>query len=175
VINSFQPKPDATVRAIVATSDTVYMGGLRTSVSGTGRTRVAAVKAADGSLLSWAPNAQGGSVHSLAMSPDGSQLIIGGSFATMNGSSNPGYGLAAVSPSTGASLPFPANNLIRNAGANAAITGLSVDSDSLYASGFVFGAGGNLEGVARINWSDGQIKWRRTATVTRTALTRRAT
>ena len=40
-------------------------------------------------------------------------------------------------------------------GANAAITGLSVDSDSLYVSGFVFGSGGNLEGVARVDWNGG--------------------
>ena len=44
LINAFQPKPDATVRAIVATNDTVYMGGLLTAVSGVARTRVAAVQ-----------------------------------------------------------------------------------------------------------------------------------
>ena len=116
LISSFQPKPDATVRAIAATSDTVYFGGLLSAVGGVARTRVASVRASDGALLSWAPNAQGGSVHSLALSPDGSQLVIGGSFTTMNGSSNPGYGLASVNPSTGALLPFAANSLIRNGG-----------------------------------------------------------
>src|SRR5918997_1394994 len=82
LIGSFQPKPDATVRAIVATTDTVYMGGLLSGVGGVARSRVAAVRSSDGALLSWAPSAQGGSVHSLAMSPDQSQLIIGGSFTT---------------------------------------------------------------------------------------------
>ncbi len=159
LIGSFQPKPDATVRAIAATSDTVYFGGLLSAVGGVARTRVASVRASDGALLSWAPNAQGGSVHSLALSPTGNQLIIGGSFTTMNGSSNPGYGLASVNPSTGALLPFAANSLIRNGGANAAITGLSVDADSLYVSGFVFGSGGNLEGVSRIDWNGGVVKW----------------
>ncbi|MCC6495671.1 MAG: PKD domain-containing protein [Propionibacteriaceae bacterium] len=159
LIGSFQPKPDATVRAIVATSDTVYMGGLLSAVSGTTRTRVASVRASDGALLSWAPDAQGGSVHSMMMSPDGTKVVIGGSFTTMNGSSNPGYGLAAVDPETGASLPFPANAQIRNAGANAAITGISSDSDSLYVSGFVFGSGGNLEGVARIDWDTLSRTW----------------
>jgi PKD repeat protein len=159
LINAFQPKPDATVRAIIATNDTVYMGGLLTAVSGTARTRVAAVQASDGALLSWAPVAANGSVHSLILSPDGSKVIIGGAFTTMNGSANPGYGLAAVDPLTGASLPFPANSLIRDAGANSAITGLSSDADSLYVSGFVFGSGGNLEGISRINWSDLTVKW----------------
>ncbi len=159
LISSFQPKPDATVRAIAATNDTVYMAGLLSSVGGVTRPRAAAVRASDGALLSWAPNAQGGSAHSLILSPDGTKVIIGGAFTTMNGSSNPGYGLAAVDPLTGASLPFPANGLIRNGGANAAITGLSSDSDSLYVSGFVFGSGGNLEGVARVNWDSLTTTW----------------
>jgi len=159
LIGAFQPKPDATVRAIIATNDTIYMGGLLSAVGGVTRTRVAAVQASDGALLSWAPNAAGGSVHSMAMSPDGTKVIIGGAFTTMNGSSNPGYGLAAVDPLTGASLAFPANTQIRNAGANAAITGMSSDADSLYVSGFVFGSGGNLEGVARIDWSSLTRTW----------------
>ncbi|HEY3407818.1 MAG TPA: LamG-like jellyroll fold domain-containing protein, partial [Propionicimonas sp.] len=159
LISTFQPKPDATVRAIAATSDTVYMAGLLSSVGGVTRPRAAAVRASDGALLSWAPNAQGGSAHSLILSPDGSKVIIGGAFTTMNGSSNPGYGLAAVDPLTGASLPFPANGLVRNGGPDAAITGMSSDADSLYVSGFVFGSTGNLEGVARINWSDLTTVW----------------
>ncbi len=160
------------MRAIAVSSDTVYFGGLLSSVNtsaGTvARTRVAAVRASDGLLLSWAPNAQGGSVHSLALSPAGDKVIIGGSFTTMNGSEpgapgNPAYGLAAVSPASvndgKVNLPFPANLKVRNAGANSAITGLSSDADSLYASGFVFGSGGNLEGIARINWSDLTVNW----------------
>ena len=43
---------------------------------------------------------------------------------------------------------------VRNAGANSRDHRLSSsDADSLYASGFVFGAGGNLEGIARVDWS----------------------
>ena len=140
LIGSFQPKPDATVRAIAATSDTVYFGGLLSAVGGVARTRVAAVRASDGALLSWAPNAQGGSVHALALSPTGSQVLVGGSFTTMNGSSNPGYGLASVSPATGALLPLAANSLVRNGGANAAITGLSVDATASTSPGYVFGS-----------------------------------
>ena len=40
LITTFQPKPDATVRAIAATNDTVYFGGLLSSVNGIARTRV---------------------------------------------------------------------------------------------------------------------------------------
>jgi hypothetical protein len=151
LIDTFQPKPDATVRAIVATSKTVYFGGLLGAVSGVTRPRLAAVQASDGKLLSWAPVAAGGSVQAMALSPAGDKLVVSGSFTTMNGSSNPGYGLAALNPSTAANLSFPANTLVRNGGVNAAITALSSDGDSLYASGYLYGDGGNFEGVTRIN------------------------
>ena len=74
------------------------------------------MSAADGSVLPWAPVAAGGSVWALAVTPDGSKVVIGGSFTTLNGSSNPGYGLGAVDPVTGASLPWAANTQIRNGG-----------------------------------------------------------
>lgn len=159
LIGSFQPKTDATVRAVVATNDTVYLGGLFSNVGGVTRTRVAAVTASNGALLSWAPDLEGGIVRSMVLSPDNSKVVVGGSFTSANGSSNPGYGLAALDASTGASLPFPANNLIRNGGSQAAITSVESDNDSLYVSGYVYGSGGNLEGMGRISWSDLSTTW----------------
>ena len=114
-------------------------------------------------------------MHSMILSPDNSRVIIGGAFTTMNGSGNPGYGLASIDPVTGANQAFNANNLVRNAGANAAITGLSTDGDSLYVSGFVFGSGGNLEGIARVDWAAPISSGSRTATATPTAAFPRAT
>lgn len=159
VIPSFHPRPDATVRAIVATDDTVYYGGQLSQVDGVTRSRAAAARASDGALLSWAPYLTGGSVYSMVMSPDRSKIVIGGSFTAANGSSNPGYGLVMVTPEVGSSLPLPANSTIRNGGVNAAILSLTSDADSFYATGYVFGAGGVLEGMTRINWSDGNVVW----------------
>ncbi|MDO9379201.1 MAG: PKD domain-containing protein [Nocardioidaceae bacterium] len=158
-ITAFQARADARVRAIVATSDTVYFGGLLSQIDGVARSKVGAVRASDGAILAWQVNPQGGSVHALALTPDGTQLLVGGNFTTMNGSSNPGYGLASVSPTTGALLPWAGNGLIRNGGANAAITAITTDADSAYVSGFVFGSGGNLEGVSRMSLDGGAIKW----------------
>ena len=159
VVGSFRPNADASVYAIAASNSTVYFGGLLSQVNGIARSKVAAVQASDGSLLSWAPDAEGGRVKALVLSPDGSKIAIGGQFTSINGSSNPGYGLALVSPTTGALLPTPANSLVRDGGDNAGIYSLSSDGDSLYAAGFVFGDGGNLEGITRIAWNDGSIKW----------------
>ncbi|MFT4009802.1 MAG: PKD domain-containing protein [Nocardioidaceae bacterium] len=158
LITNFNPNPNASVQAIAATDTTVYYGGLFTTAGGQTRSRLAASSVSDGSLLSWAPVAAGGRVSAMALTPDGSELIVGGQFTTMNSSSNPGYGLAALDPSTGASLAFAANASVRDAGDNAGITTITVDDDSIYAGGFVFGSGGNLEGVTRINL-DGTIDW----------------
>jgi PKD repeat protein len=159
LIGAFQPKPDATVKAIAATSTAVYFGGIFSAVGGTPRVKVAAAQASDGALLSWNPVLAGGNVNAIAISPDSSKVAIGGAFTSVNGSSNPGYGLAFLDPSTAASLPLPANTLIRNGGANAAILSLTSDSDSLYVTGYVFGSGGNLEGTARVDWSAGTTTW----------------
>ncbi|HET9648570.1 MAG TPA: LamG-like jellyroll fold domain-containing protein, partial [Microlunatus sp.] len=158
LIGSFSASPDATVRAVVPTNDTVYFAGLFSNVGGVARPRAAAVTTTGG-LLSWSPNVQGGLVRAMVMSPDGSQLLLGGAFTSVNGSSNPGYGLAAVSSATGASLPWAANSLVRNGGSQAAITSLVSDNDSVYATGYVFGAGGNLEGTARMSWNGGTTTW----------------
>ena len=62
-------------------------------------------------------------------------------------------------PTTGALLPWAANTKVRNAGDNAAITSLSTDGTSIYGTGYVFGAGGNLEGAFSADRRTGTINW----------------
>ena len=160
LITSFLPKPDAKVRAILPVGDTVYFGGLFGAVGTSTRPHLAAVSASNGALLDWAPAASGGGgVHALAMAPDLSKVVAGGSFTTMNGSSSPGYGLAALDPVTGASLPLPVNSIIRNGGDNAAIVSLASDGVALYGTGYTFGSGGNLEGTFAAEWATGALRW----------------
>lgn len=159
LITSFVPKVAATVRAIVPTAGTVYLGGLFTAVGSVARNRLAAVQASDGALTGWAPSAEGGRVNALALSPDGSRVVVGGVFTTLNGSADPGYGLAAVDTANGGLLPWAANGRVRNGGINAGITSLSGDADNVYATGYVFGTGGNLEGIVAANWDGGTITW----------------
>jgi len=145
--------------AVVATNTTVYVGGGFTNANGVARAGNAAFAASNGGLLPWAPSALGGTVRAMVLSPDASKVIIGGSFTTVNGSSNPGYGLAAVDATAGGLLPFNANNVIRNGGEKASIYSLSSDADSVYGSGYVFGGGGNLEGAFRAGWASGDLNW----------------
>ncbi|GIG38661.1 PKD domain-containing protein [Cellulomonas phragmiteti] len=162
LVTTFLPKPDATVRAIAFSGSTVYFGGLFNAVGTETRTRLAAASAVDGSLLPWAPAAAGASgVNAMVVSPDGSSVVVGGSFTTLNGSNRPGYGLGAVSAATGESLPFEANTtVVRNAGVNGSITALSGDADHVYGSGYTYGrAGGTIEGTFAATWDGGQLVW----------------
>jgi PKD repeat protein len=162
LIPSFLPKPDAKVRAIVASGSTVYFGGLFSSVGTSARSRLAAARASDGALLPWAPSATGASgVNAMVVSPDGSQVVAGGSFTALNGSSSPGYGLGAVDATTGALLPWAVNSVVRDAGSYSAIMSLAADGDSVYGTAYVYGQGrgGNLEGTFRAAWAGGTLRW----------------
>jgi hypothetical protein len=162
IITGWAPSVSGSVRAIVATPDTVYLGGAFTAVGSTARSRLAAVRASDGGLLAWKPKAAGGRVNALVMAPDRSKLVAGGGFTTLNGSSRPGFGLGAVDPLNGGSLATPVNDVVRNAGSEAAITSLSSDGTSWYGTAFISivnGGTGNLEGSFAANWSDLDIKW----------------
>ncbi len=160
LIANFNPNADSRVRDIAVTGTAVYFGGHFGSVGGQTRSRLAATRVSDGALLPWAPNAQGGSVRSMEASPDGSQILVAGQFTTMNGSGNPGYGLASLHPVSGANLPWAANaSLIRNAGPNSALTDLTSDGASVYGTGFHFGSGGTLEGTVKMSWNGGTVEW----------------
>ncbi len=159
LITSFNAQADSSVRAIVATASTVYLGGQFSSMNSTSRGRLAAVRASDGALLSWAPHADNGKVNAMLMSPSADKIVVAGSFTTLNGSNRPGYGLGALSPSTGALLTFDANNTVRNAGTQSAILSLGGDSTNVYGTGYIYGTGGNLEGAFAANWATTQIHW----------------
>src|SRR5450755_555242 len=99
--------------AVSSSGSAIYLGGsfneLGTAGSGPGlqaRTYAGAVDTS-GTLLAWAPVLDN-SVTSVAVAPDGSQVLVGGYFATINGVSQPGAG--AVDPTTGATtVPWTAN------------------------------------------------------------------
>ncbi|MGN6427593.1 MAG: PKD domain-containing protein [Leifsonia sp.] len=159
LITSFVPIINATVNGIVATNSTVYAVGAFGSAGNQSRTYAAAFSATNGAILPWAPTVAGGTAQHIVMSPDGSKVVIGGNFTSVNGSSNPGYGLAALTPDTATLLPWNVNNLIRNGGSQAAIEALHADASGIYGSGYVFGSGGNLEGSFRADWANGDLVW----------------
>jgi len=157
LLPGFAPSINSTVNAIAVSGSTVYLGGVFSSVNKETHNKVVALTSAGKNVSPFTANAQGGDVAALAVSPDGTRLVVGGSFTTLNGSSNPGYGLGAVDP-TGALLPFAANSVVRDADTSSGITSLVADSTGVYGSGYTFGPG-TLEGSFRADWATGNINW----------------
>lgn len=161
LVGTFLPPVGYHVYSVAVSPDnqTLYVGGNFTAVGSQVRNRLAALRTSDGALLSWAPNAQGGLVAAVVVSPDGRRVVAGGRFTSLNASTNPGFGLASIDSVTGALTPFAANGLIRNGGDNAGITSLTTDGVNLYGTGFVFGGTGNLEGTFAASWATGNVVW----------------
>ncbi|WP_426623161.1 PKD domain-containing protein [Leifsonia sp. McL0607] len=157
IISSFRPIMASEVRALAVTNTAVYAGGTFSSVNGTATGYVAKLDPTNGSLVtSWKASADY-VVDALAVSPDGSRVYAGGRFQHVNGESH--YGLVMLNGTTGATLPFPANNVIKDAGANAGITAMYATSDRVYGSGYVFGSGGNFEGIFSADAVTGALVW----------------
>jgi chitodextrinase len=156
LINGFAPPLNYTVNSIVATNSTVYVGGAFSQVGNVARPRLAAFSATNGALLGWNPAADA-TVTSMVMTPSGSKLIVGGAFQHIGTAA--AYGLGALDVNTGAVLPWAAGNLVRDAGTASAIDSLSTDGTAIYGTGYVFGAGGNLEGTFSANPETGAINW----------------
>lgn len=143
-----------TVYAIAQLGSTTYIGGSFTSVSGTPRSNVAAIRA-DGTLdPTWNPSTSGidpstGTVYALAVSSDGSKVFIGGDFTAVGGTAR--RNLAAVTPDTGAAIEgwtTNTNNVVRALAAD--------NADSLFVGG-AFGRIANqpIPKLAAVKQSDG--------------------
>lgn len=100
----FNPKVNGTVEAIRPTASTVYLGGTFTTVGTTARTDLAAVTTAGDVVPGFVANANN-TVHALAFTPDGSRLVVGGLFDTINNVTG-SKRLDLVDPATGAVTVF---------------------------------------------------------------------
>lgn len=163
LIGNWTPGTNTVVQGIVATDTTVYVTGEFSNINNTTRTGVAALSASTGAVQAFNPVLAGGyGARAVVVSPDKSKVVIAGSFTSANGSTNPGRGMAALDATTGTSLPWAINSVIRNAGTGASIYSLASDGDSVYGSGYDFGGSkteDDFEGSFRANWSDGSMVW----------------
>ena len=157
LVTTWAPNVNGQVRGFGITASTVFVGGNFLSAAGQPRTRLAAFSPANGAITSWAPAAAGGFVWTMTMSPDRTRVIPGGSFTTING--QPAYGMGSINVSDGSLNPWPAQEKIRVAGANGAITSLKSDATQVYGTSYAFGAGASFEGTFAIDPTSGQINW----------------
>jgi hypothetical protein len=160
LLTSFKPNVNSKVYGLATTKTRVYAAGMFTSVSGLARRNVAALNAKTGAVYAFSVRPAGGIVRQIVISPDGRKAMLGGSFTSMNGSSNPGYGLAAFRISGSQPLPMQVNKVVRNANANSAIMSLAAAKDGFYGSGYNVAAArqGNLEGSFKADWN-GNLIW----------------
>ncbi|MET4780339.1 PKD domain-containing protein [Glaciihabitans sp. UYNi722] len=158
VIPSFRPILSAQARSVTATNSGVYVGGVFKSVNSQPRGFAAQIKASDGSLTAWNPQANS-TIQASALTPDGSKLIIGGRFDTLG--TTEALGLGAVDATTGAILPWAMNQKVHDYGDKAAITSLYATSDRIYGVGYDFGSGHpqNLEGMFSADPNTGEMIW----------------
>jgi PKD repeat protein len=164
LVTSWAPQLNGRVAALGISGGSVFAGGTFTQASGQARTYMASFAIANGAVQPWQGKPAGGTVTALTVSPDNKKVIIGGSFTSYNGRSNPGYGMAATSSYSGASLTWKVNGLIRNGGTVGSITSLTSTSSGVFGTGYVWKGkprtgDGNLEGAFRASWADGTLVW----------------
>jgi PKD repeat protein len=158
---NFAPDVSGVVKAIAATDTTVYLGGnffsIVDPVNPDARTRLAAVTIATGAPLAWAPTADDDEVTTLAVSPDGTRVIVGGKFQSLNGATKVGVG--AVDATTGATRPWSSTPTpARTASQWSYPTDFKVQGDVLYSSDE--GNGGHwFDGRWAANINTGDLIW----------------
>ena len=155
----WNPGPNGRVDAIAMAGGTVYLGGDFTRLGAVARTRLAAVDAATGALLPWAPSADQ-DVSSMVFHPGTGHLIVAGHFTTLNGTTQ--LGMGSLDGVTGAVQPWPVNTIIKNYDETAAINSLATDGTKVYGVGWGFlggGGNGNFEGVFAADAATGALDW----------------
>ncbi|MGW2310646.1 hypothetical protein [Actinomadura luteofluorescens] len=153
-LTGFRHEMESAVETLAATGSTVYAGGSFTAVDGVPRARLAAFAASDGSLTAWAPAADR-RVMSMIVSPDGSRVVIGGKFNTLNG--NPPHGLGAVrTDATGTSAPWQTGLEYVSDSRQSWATDMVADGDTVY----VGAAGtGTFDGRLAVDPDGGALRW----------------
>jgi hypothetical protein len=103
-LTAFNPRANSTVEAVLEASGRVYLGGAFTTLAGAARDHLAAVDLS-GSVLPTFTATADQTVHDLALTPDGSQVVAGGLFDAVSGVAA-ARRLALLDPVTGAVTPM---------------------------------------------------------------------
>ncbi|HEY7399377.1 MAG TPA: hypothetical protein VH989_00610 [Actinomycetota bacterium] len=143
----------AAVKAQLILGNTLYIGGAFTNVispdglTTTSRQHLAAIDLTTGGLLSWAPTTNG-TVEALAT--DGTNIIVGGSFTNINGTSRTRIG--AVDQS-GAVIPWAT-------GANDTVSALFVSGSTVYVGGkFTTMGGQSRQRLGAVTTAGALLSW----------------
>ena len=96
VISGWSPSASSTVRDLVIAGSDLFLAGTFGKVDGAARGGLARVDAATGALSTWKVPTTGGRPRSIFPSPNGTDLIIAGSFSGLEGQARPFLGSATL-------------------------------------------------------------------------------
>jgi hypothetical protein len=129
-LSAWDPEPNAPVRALCLSKDTLYVGGSFTACDGAARHYGAAFDVRTGRLTDWDPRAD---AAIRAIATDGTAVYIGGQFSSLD--TLPRANLAAVDRGSGQPTNW-------NPGADSVVLALGVRGDEIYAGGYFHQVGG---------------------------------
>ncbi len=142
----FNPSPNGVVEAVYATATQVYLGGRFTKLGKTSRAFLASVSPATGAILPAFTAYTDDKVHDITMTPDGTELLIGGLFNSVSGNATQRK-IAALNPTTGAALSWASHP-------NVEMFDLTVSNGQVFAAGG--GSGGHVYGF---DLATGNLQW----------------
>jgi len=137
------PNPDnaVSVLAISDHADTVYLGGLFSTIgpTHTARKRLAAINANNGELLAWDPNLSGGGAFTdvAALAVSSNTIYVGGVFDTIGSATGATRNNLAAFNANGALLDWAPNP-------NVAVSALAVSGNTVYVGGDFDTIGGTI-------------------------------
>ena len=170
LVSSFTANANRGVTAIEATGSTVYVSGYFDTIRGTSRPFIASLDADTGAVNTafdtelvappptpfWSTNPSAAAL-SIEMAPDGSRLLVGGGFQTVNGELT--GGMVSLDPVSGDLEQWDANlTQPTNTNCSGRITDIVTQGDMAY----VTGEGdppGCFEGTYAARIGDGQLEW----------------
>ena len=147
---SFAPTGiNSRVRALAVGPRMVYVGGTFSQAGGVSRQRLAALDRRTAAVLRWNATADG-EVMALALSADGTRLVVGGNYDQLNGVAQ--HALGAVSPSSGLNTTWAWRGVPKAS----YITDMAVDQNTVYLSA---NGEGTWDGRAAVDPHTGILRW----------------
>ncbi len=154
-VKDLRAKPSSFVYGLAASADTLYVAGRFNQMNDEPRPDFAAIDATTGALKPWRADGDGDG-RALALSPDGTKVVVGGTFSSINAQYS--HSVAVVDAQTGANVKnYPPGFL----DPRSATKTIAVDS-----TGFYIGNEGTgfevFDGRIAFDWSTLEERWRDT-------------
>lgn len=157
LVSGFTANANKPVVAVDSTNTRVYVSGDFTTIRNTAKARFAALNASNGTLVTGFTADLNARANAIEIAPDGSRVLVGGNFTTVNG--GPPSGMASVDPDTGALEQWDANvDQPINTNCAGRVSDIVAAGDTAY----VTGEGdppGCYEGTYSARISDGHLNW----------------